>query len=286
MTPPDGPVWRVGGALLELTSPILMGIVNVTPDSFSDGGLHDEAEAAIAHGRALLDAGADILDVGGESTRPGAEPVSEQTELERVVPVVTALARDGATVSIDTMKPAVADAALAAGAVVVNDVTGLGDAGMRRVVADHAAAAIVMHMQGTPRTMQHDPSYDDVVSDVVAFLDERVRRAEEDGIPSEALAVDPGIGFGKTIDHNLALLARLPELGAAGRPVVVGASRKRFLGSLLGIDEPAERDRATAILTGLVAGRGAHVIRVHDVRGSREALTLVRAIVAAQEGKP
>lgn len=283
----DSPVstWRIGGGeTLDLRSTLIMGIVNVTPDSFSDGGLFEGA-AAIRHGRALLEAGADILDIGGESTRPGAAPVSVEVELSRVLPVVEALTADGARVSIDTMKPSVARAAVERGASVVNDVTGLGDPEMRRVVAETGVGAIVMHMQGTPRTMQERPSYDDVVSDVVGFLDRRIAMAVADGIDPSALAVDPGIGFGKTIEHNLALLGGLPALVSLGRPVVVGASRKRFLGTLLGIDEPRQRDRATAVLSALLAERGAGVVRVHDVSGSREALTLLRAIVAFQEGK-
>lgn len=277
------PIWRIGGEALRLDSPLVMGIVNVTPDSFSDGGLH-QGDAAIAHGRELLDTGADIVDVGGESTRPGAAPVELADELARVLPVVAALANEGARVSIDTMKPAVAEAAIDAGAVIVNDVTGLRDPRMRRVVAGAGVGAILMHMQGIPQTMQDDPTYDDVVDDIATFFTDRMRLAAADGIPTEALALDPGIGFGKTVEHNLTLIARLAELAALGRPLVVGASRKRFIGSLLGIDDPRDRDRATAVLTAIVAERGADIVRVHDVAGSREALALWRAIVAAQKG--
>lgn len=279
----EGRIWRIGGEVLRLDSPLVMGIVNVTPDSFSDGGLH-EGEAAITHGRDLLDAGADIVDVGGESTRPGAAPVDTSDEMARVLPVVTALANEGARVSIDTMKPRVAEAAIDAGAVIVNDVTGLRDPRMRRVVADGGVGAILMHMQGTPRTMQDDPTYDDVVDDLASFFADRLRLAVADGIPVEALALDPGIGFGKTVEHNLTLIARLAELATLGRPLVVGVSRKRFVGSLLGIDDPRDRDRATAVLTAILAERGADVVRVHDAAGSREALILWRAIVAAQKG--
>ena len=220
--------------------PLVMGIVNVTPDSFSDGGRFLDAEAAIAHGRELAVEGASILDIGGESTRPGAQPVTQDEETARVVPVIEALAADGARVSIDTTKAVVAQRALAAGATIVNDVAAFRfDPEIAAVTADGGATCVLMHMLGDPRTMQDDPRYDDVVSDVKAFLEERLAYAVGEGIPEERVWLDPGIGFGKTLEHNLELIARLDEIVAIGRPVVFGASRKSFLAKLTGrlVDE-------------------------------------------------
>lgn len=265
-------------SLLErFPGPALMGIVNVTPDSFSDGGSFATADAAIAHGFDLVTAGAAIVDVGGESTRPGADPVGFDEERQRIVPVVEGLARRGAVVSIDTSKAEVAEAALAAGATMVNDVTALGDPAMAGVVAAADADLCVMHMQGTPRTMQDDPRYDDVVAEVAAFLEERVDRAVAAGVRRERIAVDPGIGFGKTVDHNLALLDGVAEIALrTGCPVLVGASRKRFLGALIG---DAERDRTVAsVAAALRAVRaGAWMLRVHDVAPHRDALVVYGA---------
>jgi dihydropteroate synthase len=258
-----------------------MGVVNVTPDSFSDGGLFLDPAAALAHGRRLLDEGADILDVGGESTRPGAEPVPEELELERVLPVVEPLAGDGARVSIDTAKAGVARAALDAGAEIVNDVTAFRAApDMAGLVADRGAGCVLMHMLGEPRTMQDDPRYDDVVSEVRAFLEERLAFAVEEGVPEDRVWLDPGIGFGKTIDHNLELIRRLDEIVAIGRPVVVGTSRKSFLGKLTGRPE-RERVAATVATNVMALERGASVFRVHDVAESRDALTVAAATVTA-----
>ena len=278
---PAASVWRIRDGELEL--PLVMGIVNVTPDSFSDGGLWD-GESAIRHGLELIEAGADIVDVGGESTRTGAMPVDEKSELERVLGVVEGLASAGAVVSIDSMKPGVARAALDAGARIVNDVGGLSQAEMRRVVADAGAGVVIMHMQGEPRTMQLEPTYLDVVGDIAEFFAERLTTATADGIDPATVVIDPGIGFGKTVAHNLELIRRLPELTELGPPVLVGASRKRFLGTVLDIDDPTARDRATAILSAMLFERGAGIVRVHDPAGSREALTLVRAIVSIREG--
>ncbi len=255
-----------------------MGILNVTPDSFSDGGRHLATEAAVDRGMELARDGAAVVDVGGESTRPGADPVPEAEELRRVLPVVEALAGAGVTVSIDTMKPGVAAAALEAGARIVNDVSGLGSADMRRVCADAGAGVVVMHMRGTPADMQEAPRYEDVVGEVAAFLASRVGRAVEAGVPEEAILVDPGIGFGKTIRHNLALLADLRAVGGS-RPVLVGPSRKGFLGTITGVADPADRDRATAAVVALAVAGGASAVRVHDVRGGREAALVARAIV-------
>lgn len=271
------PDWQIKDGALEM--PLVMGIVNVTPDSFSDGGLWG-GRAAVQHGLELVEAGADIVDVGGESTRPGAAPVDEAEELDRVLSVVDGLASAGAIVSIDTMKPGVAAAAIGAGARIVNDVGGLSDPAMRQVVAESRAGVVIMHMKGEPRTMQDDPRYTDVVNDIGTFLRERVEHAVAAGIDPASIVVDPGIGFGKTLEHNLELVRRMPELVELGHHLLVGASRKRFLGTILGLDDPLERDRATSILSALLFERGVGIVRVHDVVGTREALSLVRAIVS------
>jgi dihydropteroate synthase len=256
-----------------------MGIVNVTPDSFSDGGLFLDADAAIAHGRELFAQGADILDVGGESTRPGAEPVAADEEIRRVVPVIEALADDGARVSIDTTKAEVARRALAAGATIVNDVAALRfEPELAGVTAEAGAGCVLMHMLGDPRTMQDDPRYDDVVSDVKAFLEERLAYAVAEGISEERIWLDPGIGFGKTLDHNLELIARLDEIVAIGRPVVFGASRKSFLGKLTG-RQVDERLAGTIAANIIAYERGARVFRVHDVPANVDALKVAAATV-------
>jgi dihydropteroate synthase len=261
-----------------------MGIVNVTPDSFSDGGRFLDPARAIAHGRRLRDEGADVLDVGGESTRPGAAPVDPREELDRVLPVVAALARDGATVSVDTTKAAVARACLAAGARWVNDVSALRfDPDLAGVAADAGAEVCLMHMRGEPRTMQADPRYDDVVDDVRAFLEERLAAAVAAGIAEERVWLDPGIGFGKTAEHNLALLGRLDALAAIGRPVLVGTSRKSFLGRLTGRDRAADRLPGTIATNVLARARGARGFRVHDVAAVRDALLVADATLAAWE---
>lgn len=258
-----------------------MGVVNVTPDSFSDGGLYLAPSAAIQHGLELERAGASILDVGGESTRPGANPVSEQEELRRVVPVIEGLraAGSGAQISIDTSKAAVAAAALAAGATFVNDVTALrGDGAMIDVVAAAGAECCLMHMLGEPRTMQQNPRYDDVVNDVKAFLEQRLGLAVSGGIAEERIVLDPGIGFGKTIEHNLELLRRLDELVAIGRPIAIGTSRKSFLGRITA--RPVEDRTAATIATNVLAyERGARVFRVHDAGPIHDALAIAAATV-------
>jgi dihydropteroate synthase len=256
----------------------VMGILNVTPDSFSDGGEWFAEDAAVEHARELVADGADILDVGGESTRPGADPVPTDEELRRVVPVVERVSGLGAQVSVDTSKLAVARAALDAGATYVNDVTAFRAAPeLAGLVAERGADCCLMHMLGEPRTMQDDPRYDDVVSDVKAFLEERLAFAVAEGVPEERIQLDPGIGFGKTVEHNLELLARLDELAALGRPLVVGTSRKGFLGRLTGRTAPAERAVATAATNVLALERGAEVFRVHDVRATRDALVVAAA---------
>jgi dihydropteroate synthase len=260
----------------------VMGVVNVTPDSFSDGGDFADRDAAIAHGLRLAAEGADLIDVGGESTRPGAEPVGVREELARVIGVVEGIRAGDAAVriSIDTAKAAVAAAALDAGADYVNDVTALrGDPDMAALVAEREVDVCLMHMLGTPRTMQDHARYDDVVAEVVAFLSDRMEAAAAAGIAPERIELDPGIGFAKTLEHNLALLRRLPELVALGRPVVLGTSRKSFLGTLTG-RPPGERGPAT--LATLVMGyeRGARVFRVHDVASARDALVVAAATLA------
>ena len=262
-----------------------MGVVNVTPDSFSDGGLWLEPEAAVAHGLELHSEGAAILDVGGESTRPGAEPVGEAEELRRIEPVVRSLCQQapGAVVSIDTMKASVAEAALAAGASYVNDVTALrGDPRMAGVVAAAGCEVCLMHMAGTPQTMQEDPRYDDVVGEVASFLAERAEAAVAAGIAPERIQLDPGIGFGKSLEHNLELLRRLDEIAAIGFPVVAGLSRKRFLGVITGREEPAARVAASVAAAVLSWERGASVLRAHDVAATVDALKVATATLGAR----
>jgi dihydropteroate synthase len=258
-----------------------MGIVNVTPDSFSDGGAYASREAAVDHGTALLAAGADIVDVGGESTRPGAEPVDDAEERRRVVPVVAALADKGAVVSVDTSKPEVAVAVLDAGAEIVNDVNGLRTPGMTEACAD--AGVVIMHMQGTPRTMQENPRYDDVVADVRNELLNAAAAAEGKGMDRRRICVDPGIGFGKTFDHNLALLGNLEALVASGYPTLVGPSRKSFLGEILADagkpTAPRGRDAASAAVVAIAIGAGATCVRVYDVSSALDAARTADAIV-------
>ena len=258
-----------------------MGVVNVTPDSFSDGGLYLDADEAVRHALELVAEGADMLDVGGESTRPGAEPVAADEERRRVVPVLEGVAAAGARVqlSIDTSKPDVAGAALDAGATYVNDVTAFrADPGMAGLVAERGVECCLMHMLGEPRTMQDDPRYEDVVSDVKAFLDERLAFAVAEGVREERVMLDPGIGFGKTLEHNLEILRRLDEIVALGRPVVVGTSRKSFLGRITG-REVGERLPGTIATNVLALERGASVFRVHEVAPVRDALAVAAATV-------
>ena len=261
-----------------------MGVLNVTPDSFSDGGEWIELEAAVAHGRAMAAQGAELVDVGGESTRPGSAGVALDEELRRVVPVVEALAHDdlAAGVSVDTSKAAVAEAALAAGATYVNDVTAFrGDPAMAGLVAQAGCECCLMHMLGEPRTMQDDPRYDDVVDDVRAFLEQRAAFAVGEGVAPERIHVDPGIGFGKTLEHNLELLRRLDEIVALGFPVMVGTSRKSFLGRLTGREDPHDRVAATVATSVMALERGATLFRVHDVAANADGLRVAAATLAA-----
>ncbi len=258
--------------------PSVMGVINVTPDSFSDGGVHLRVEAAVTSAWGMLEAGAAIIDVGGESTRPGSSSVSAEEELARIEPVLADLA--GAPVSVDTAKAEVARRALELGAELVNDVTALrGDPALAGVVADAGCYLCLMHMQGEPRTMQENPVYDDVVSDVKRFLTERLAFAVSEGVPEELVCLDPGIGFGKTVAHNFELLRRLNELAAIGRPLLIGVSRKSSLGRIMG--DPEARTGSTAASVGAAVSayeRGAAILRVHDVREHVEALAAARAV--------
>jgi dihydropteroate synthase len=272
----------------EIPEPLLMGVLNVTPDSFSDAGRHLDPDTAVEHGRRLVEEGAAIVDVGGESTRPGAEPVPAAFELERTIPVIERLAagRDtgpaGVRVSIDTTKAEVAAAALGVGARIVNDVSAFRfEPETAGLVAGAGATCVLMHMLGEPRTMQAGPRYEDVVSEVKAFLEERLAFAVAEGVPEEHVWLDPGIGFGKTLDHNLELLARLDEIVALGRPLVIGTSRKSFLGRLTG-REAGERLPGTIATNVLALAAGASVFRVHDVGAVADALTVARAALVGR----
>jgi dihydropteroate synthase len=278
--PPDVPIPT--GTLPTSTRPVVLGVLNVTPDSFSDGGRHLAPEAAVEAGLAMAAAGADVVDVGGESTRPGATPVDAATELDRVLPVLTALAEQGVTASIDTTKAAVAREAVAAGAAFVNDVSaGTFDADMLPTMAELDVPYVAMHIRGTPQTMQDQPAYDDVVAEVFEHLAERLRAFTAAGVPAERLIVDPGIGFGKTGEHNLILLRNLRDLTSLGRPVLVGVSRKRFIGRLTGVDVPAERMAGSLAAAAVAVARGARLVRVHDVRETVQAVAVASAIAAA-----
>ena len=261
-----------------------MGVLNFTPDSFSDGGRYPDARAAVDAGLAMLAAGADLLDVGGESTRPGALPVPADEQVRRVVPVIDGLTRAvDAVVSVDTTSAAVAAAAVDAGAAAVNDVTaGTADPGMFPLVAARGVAVVLMHMRGTPATMQVDPQYGDVVGEVCDHLRARTASAMSAGVPIERVLVDPGIGFGKTVDHNLALLRRTDALVALGRPVVVGTSRKGFIGHVTGVTDPARRQFGTAATVAWAVANGAAVVRVHDVGEMVQVVRMTRAIRGAR----
>ena len=277
-------IWRTSRRAFDLTHRgVIMGVINVTPDSFSDGGVFNDAATAIAHGLRLAAEGAEILDVGGESTRPGSGAVPRDEELRRVLPVIEGLAgRTPAALSIDTSKADVARAALEAGAEIINDVTALrGDGEMARVGAESGAGLVLMHMRGTPRTMQKDPHYDAVARDVADFLRGRLDAARAAGIARDRLAVDPGIGFGKTAEHNLELIASLGTFAGLGCPVVLGVSRKSFLAAAAGCPDIADRDAPTVALTSLGRELGARIFRVHAVRANVEALRMTEAILGA-----
>jgi len=276
--------WQIGTRTLDLTHRgLIMGIVNVTPDSFSDGGRFTDPGRAVEHVLQMIADGADILDIGGESTRPGAEPVSEAEELRRVLPVIRAVRSQTKTlISIDTMKAAVARAALDAGADIINDVTGLrGDAAMLRVAAASDCGIVAMHMLGDPQTMQDSPHYDDVVTEVRAHLDDRVRILSHAGIDPQRIVLDPGFGFGKTLEHNLTLLRSLPQLSLADRPLLIGVSRKSMIAKVLTSHLMEDRHWPTVALTAYAREHGARIIRVHDVKPNADALRMIEAILAA-----
>lgn len=263
---------------------MVMGILNVTPDSFSDGGIHDAPEVALLCARQMISEGVDIIDVGGESTRPGADDVVSSEEMRRTIPVVEALRAEwDGLISIDTMKSDTARAALDAGADIINDVSGLRDPEMVRVCAESGCGVVVMHMQGEPRTMQASPKYDDVVAEVRGFFEQRLSELTAAGIDRESLCFDPGIGFGKTLEHNLALLRGLEELQVEDRPLLIGLSRKSFIGRLLESDAIDDRDWPTVALTAWTRESGAMIHRVHEVRPNREALRMVEAIAVAED---
>ena len=286
------PTLDCAGRPLRLDRVRVMGIVNVTPDSFSDGGEHATTEAAIAHGLRLAEEGADLLDIGGESTRPGAKAVSIDEELRRVIPVIEAIAqRTTLPVSIDTSKPEVMRAAVAAGAGMINDVYGLRREGALDAAASLGVPVVLMHMLGEPRAMQDAPVYDDVVADVHRFLAERIFAAEMAGIAKSRIVIDPGFGFGKTLEHNIALLARLDRIVALGVPVLAGLSRKRSIGQLTGRDDPHARVHGSVAAHLIAAQRGAKLVRVHDVAATVDALKVWEAVAAqpaerARDDKP
>jgi dihydropteroate synthase len=274
-----GDVWRCGRYSLGLGAPLVMGILNVTPDSFSDGGRFADPIAAVERGHALIASGADLIDVGGESTRPGSAEVPVAEELARVRPIVTALARDfPVPVSIDTRHASVAAACVEAGASVINDISGFRDPAMIALAAGCDAGVVVMHMQGEPKNMQQAPTYADVTAEVAEFLHERAAVLEAAGVSRDRIAIDPGIGFGKTTEHNLELLRRLPDLAALGYPVLVGASRKRFLGEITGETEPARRVGASVGAAAWSVLHGAAIVRVHDVAETVQAFGVWSAI--------
>jgi dihydropteroate synthase len=277
-----GRLWKIAGRTIDLSRRgMIMGVLNVTPDSFSDGGEHFSTDKAVAHALRMVGEGAHIIDVGGESTRPGAEPISTDKEANRVLPVIENLrGRTDVLISIDTAKAVVANAALDAGASIVNDVTGgRGDVEMMSLIGRRRAAFIIMHMQGTPPTMQIAPHYIDVVSEVADFFRQRYTRALECGIDAMAIAFDPGIGFGKTLEHNLELLGNLARLRVHDRPMVVGVSRKAFLGKLIGSSDMADRLAPTVAVTALLRSSGAEIFRVHDVKENLAGLRIAEAII-------
>lgn len=280
------------GRVLRLDRPRVMGIVNITPDSFSDGGAHDTLEAAVAHGLKLAAEGADILDIGGESTRPGAQAVPLEEELRRVVPLIERLIRETALpISIDTFKPDVMRAAVAAGAGMINDIRGLREDGALQAAAELGVPVVLMHMLGEPQSMQQAPDYDDVVGEVHRFLAERIFAAEMSGIDRKKLVIDPGFGFGKTTAHNITLLAQLQRFSDLGAPVLAGLSRKRSIGELTGREVPAERVAGSVAAHLLAAQRGAMILRVHDVAATVDALKVWAAVDAVpmprqDEAKP
>ncbi len=276
-----GPVWRVGERAFDCSErTLVMAILNVTPDSFSEDGRYFDPEEAVRHAVQMVADGADLVDVGGESTRPGSDPVPADEEIRRVLPVIERIVEQNPDlpISIDTRKAEVADRALAAGATIVNDVSAGGDPEMFDVVHKHDAAIVLMHMKGEPKTMQQSPEYEDVVGEVHEYLRERIEAAEFAGIEAERIAIDPGIGFGKNLEHNLELMRRIDAFLDLGRPLLVGPSRKRFIGTILDVPED-ERVEGTVGAVAWLVSRGAHVVRVHDVREVVRAVRVIDAIV-------
>lgn len=282
-------LWECGKRIFEIGKrPLIMGVLNVTPDSFSDGGKYFLKSAAISHAEEMIGEGADIIDVGGESTRPGAEPVPAEEELRRVLPVISEIKEKyDVAISIDTYKAEVAEKAIAAGAEIVNDITALRHSSqMKEMIAASGAGLVMMHMQGTPQTMQQAPHYDDVVEEIGKFLEEQMQRAKEAGVKEDQIVIDPGIGFGKTLEHNLEILANLRQIkGRCQRPLLIGVSRKSFIGKLLGDIPPAERLAGSlgAAVTALL--HGADILRVHDIKATRHALTIYQAIISGLNEK-
>jgi len=276
--------WRLRTKLMSLERPLVMGVVNVTPDSFSDGGMFTTSHEAVVYGRRLIEEGADLLDLGGESTRPGAEPVTAATEVGRVIPVLEGLVESGVPLSVDTSKPEVARLALASGAEIINDITAGSDPTIFELVAGARAGLILMHMQGNPMTMQNDPRYEDVVGDIKSFLADRSLAAQHAGVLPDRIAIDPGIGFGKTLEHNVELIREIGSLRSLGFPVLIGASRKKFLRTITGVENPASRDLASAVVAALAVERGADILRVHNVSACREAVAVALAIVRGSGG--
>ena len=277
--------WQIRDRVVPIgPRPLVMGIVNVTPDSFSDGGQFLRTDAAVAHALDLVKQGADLLDIGGESTRPGSTPVPVEEELRRVLPVVTALSKEAQVpLSIDTSKAEVARQCLAAGAHIINDVTALADSQMMEVAKQFQAGAILMHMQGTPQTMQINPHYENVVDDVARWLDERRRAVIAQGLAADNLVLDPGIGFGKSFAHNLELLSRLPELQRLGRPICLGVSRKGFIGKITGRSVQDSAAGSVAIACHAVMKQAVQILRVHDVAATRDALMMLTALAETKE---
>lgn len=273
----DDRILRCGAFALNLSRPLVMGVVNITPDSFSDGGKFLAADAAIDHGLQLIEDGADILDIGGESTRPGAEPVNIAEELRRVLPIIQAMQRKNVPISIDTMKPEVMKAAIQAGVSMVNDVNALRADGAVEICAESNVGVCLMHMQGSPRTMQLEPTYSDVVVEVKTFLLDRAQACERAGIARDRIVIDPGFGFGKNREHNLTLLRRLKEFRELGYAVLAGLSRKSVLGKITG-QEVVSRVPASVAAAMLAAQTGAHIVRVHDVRATKDALAILHAV--------
>lgn len=275
----SGSVWCCGRFRLDLSAPLVMGVLNVTPDSFSDGGQHDDPAAAVAHGERLIAEGTAILDIGGESTRPGSESVPEAAELARVRPMVMRFSSHCTVpVSVDTRHASVAEACVVAGASIINDVSGFRDPEMVRVAANCDAGLVVMHMSGEPKTMQAAPDYRDVVAEVGGYLIAQAAMLEAAGIARERIALDPGIGFGKTLEHNIALLKGLPALVALGYPILIGVSRKRFIGDITGVEDPAARLAGSITAACYAVEHGASIVRVHDVADTVQALKVTAAL--------